>query len=118
MSYYARNHLQDDWASQAPAATAERLHAAERAAGWYFDHATRRQRSAYEAGLAGITGPESDLARDALRYRFRKTTADARTLFEETVQCLLDGGEISGELDEAWTALSAREDVVAAVAPE
>jgi hypothetical protein len=113
MSHYARNQLQDDWASQASAETARRLREAERTASWYFDRATRRQKSAHEAelrALLGMSGPKWVRARGVLRRRFGETTAEARALFEQTVQCLLDTGEVSGELDEAWTALCEREE--------
>jgi len=56
-----------------------------------------------------MSGPKWDRARDALRRRFGPTMAEARTLFDDTVQCLLDTGEVSGELDQAWTALCERE---------
>ncbi len=119
MSYYARNHLQDDWASHAAGEAAQRLREAERTASWYFDRATRRQKAEHEAGrraLLGMTGPKWDRARDALRRHWQETTADARALSEATVQCLLDSGEVSSELDDAWTALCEREDAAAMAA--
>lgn len=117
MSHYARNHLQDDWTSHAAGEAARRMQAAERTAGWYFDQATRPQRSAYEAdlrALSGMNGPERDRDREALRQRFTGTTAEARALFEATVNTLLETGEVSGELDEAWTALCERKDAAPA----
>lgn len=116
MSHYARNHLQEDWASHAASETAERIGAAERMAAWNFDQATWRQRKDYEAGLDAlrdISGPARDHACDILRRRFAEATAEARGLFERTVRCLLDSGEVSQELDEAWTALCEREPVPA-----
>lgn len=113
MSYYAHNYLQDDWASHAVGEDTRRRQAAERTGGWYFDQATRRQRSAHEAdlrALLGRSGPEWDRARDALRQRFAEATAEAGALFDRTVTSLLDTGEVSDELDEAWTALCERED--------
>jgi hypothetical protein len=112
MSHYARNHLQDDWASHAAREASQRLETAERTAGWYFEQATRRQRSAHEAELRpllGTSGPKWDRAREALRRRFAETTAEAGALFDRTVTCLLATGEVSDELD-AWTALCERED--------
>jgi hypothetical protein len=121
VSYYARNHLQDDWAAAAAGETAQALRDANRTAGWYFDRATRRQRAAHEAGmraLAGASAPERDRDREALRRRWREATAEAQMLFEASVACLLAGGEVSGELDEAWTALFAREDAGSCQAAE
>jgi hypothetical protein len=108
MSYYARNHLQDDWASRAVEEATNRLEAAERTAGWYFEQATQRQRGAHEAdlrALLGKKGPVWDRAREARRRRFAEETAKAGALFDRTVTCLLTTGEVSDELDEAWTAL-------------
>jgi hypothetical protein len=119
MSYYARNHLQDDWASHATRESEQRLEAAERAAGWYFEQATRRQRNAHEAHLRvllGSSGPKWDRARETLRAKFAAATAEARALFDRTVICLLDTGEVSDELDEAWTALCRREEAAAQAA--
>jgi hypothetical protein len=113
MSYYARNHLQADWDACGAREAARRLEAAERTARWYFDRATRRQRSAHEAdlrALLGMSGPKWDSARDALRQRFAAATAEAGALLDRTVACLLATGEVSDELDEAWTALCERED--------
>jgi hypothetical protein len=121
MSYYAHNHLHDDWASHATDDMTRRQREAERTAGWYFDRATRRQKAEHEAGrrgLLGMTGPKWDRARDALQRRWQETTADARALFEATVQCLLDSGEVSSELDDAWTTLCEREDATAQIAAE
>ena len=112
MSYYARNHLQDDWAGDSLADMQARVQAAEREAGWYFDQATRREGQAFQAAmraLLGVTGPRGNRARDAAKAGFQAATAEARALLEATVACLLETGEVSTELDEQWTALIERE---------
>lgn len=119
MSYYARNHLQDDWASHAIADTQARVRGAEREAGWYFDQATKHQKAEFDAtmhALLGMTGPRWDRARDSARAQWQAATKDARTLLEATVECLLDCGEVSGELDDAWTTLIDRDMAVGTAA--
>jgi hypothetical protein len=108
MSYYARNHLQDDWATEAAADTQARVQQAEREAGWYFDQATKHQKAEFDAtmhALLGVTGPRANRTRGAARTRWQQDTAEARALLDATVECLLQSGEVSGELDEQWTAL-------------
>jgi hypothetical protein len=115
MSHYARNHLQDDWAGTAAAGTQARVQAAERDAGWYFDQATAPQKAEFDAAmhsLLGVTGPRANRARDAARARWRAETAEACALLEATVECLLETGEVSGELDERWTALFERNETL------
>jgi hypothetical protein len=112
MSHYARNHLQDDWASQAHAETAQRVQAAETEAAWYFDRATKREKAEFDAAMRsmlGVTGPRADRARDRARARWQDVTAKAHTLLEATIECLLATGEVSAELDERWTALIDRD---------
>lgn len=121
MSHYARNHLQDDWASQSLADMQARVREAEREAGWYFDSATTRQKAGFDAtirSLLGTTGPRADRARAAARAHWQAATLEARTLFEATVDCLLASGEVSPELDEAWTALIDRDAAVTRLAAE
>lgn len=121
MSYYARNHLQDDWAAHAAAEAQRRARAAEQDAGWYLDHATRRQKAEFGAtmhALLGVTGPSANRARDAARARWQETTAEAGALFERTVDCLLASGEVSAELDAQWTALADRDADPPALAAE
>jgi hypothetical protein len=112
MSYYARNHLQDDWASHDAADMQRRVQQAEKAAGWYFDKATKREKADFDAtmhSLLGVTGPRGNRAREHARTRWRVATADARVLLEATIECLLQSGEVSAELDERWTALCDRD---------
>lgn len=112
MSHYARNHLQDDWATQSLGDSQTRLQAAEHAAGWYFDQATKRQRAEFEAtmrALLGMTGPRANRARDCARARWHVATAEARALLDVTIECLLESGEVSTDLDERWTALIDRD---------
>ena len=121
MSYYARNHLQDDWDADAVADTQARVQAAEGEAGWYFDAATKHQKAEFEAAmhaLLGMTGPKWDRARDQTKARWQAATLEARKLFDATVECLLASGEVSAELDEAWTALIERDAAVTAMAAE
>jgi hypothetical protein len=108
MSYYARNHLQDDWSTEAMADTQARVRDAEREAAWYFDRATWPQKAEFDEtthSLLGMTGPRADRARDAARTSWRQSTTAARTLLDRTVECLLETGEVSEELDALWTTL-------------
>lgn len=120
MSYYARNLLQDDWATRSLGDMQARLQAAERAASWYFDQATRNQKAEFDAAmraLLGTTGPRANRARDRARARWHAATAEARALLDVTIECLLEGGEVSTELDERWTELIDR-DAAATMAAE
>ena len=112
MSHYARNHLQDDWASETHAETAQRVQAAETEAAWYFNRATRREKAEFDAtmrAMLGVAGPRADRARDRARAHWQDVTAEARTLLEATIERLLATGEVSAELDERWTALIDRD---------
>jgi hypothetical protein len=111
MSFYTRNHLQDDWAADGAADMQARVLDAEREAGWYFDRATEPQRAEFDAAmraLLGTTGPRANRARDAARSRFRQATAAACALLETSIDCLLESGELSADLDEQWTILIER----------
>src|SRR5690349_16658964 len=112
MSYYARNHLQDDWESQARAEIEQRVQAAETEAAWYFNRATKHKKAEFDAtmrAMLGVTGPRADRARDRARTRWQDATAEARSLLDPTIDCLLGTGEVSAELDERWTALIDRD---------
>ena len=112
MSYYARNHLQDDWASHDASDMQRRVQAAEKEAGWYFDQATKHEKAEFDAAmqsLLGVTGPRGNRERERARARWREATAEARTLLDVTIECLLASGEVSAELDEQWTALFDRD---------
>jgi hypothetical protein len=112
MSYYARNHLQDDWGSQTRAEIEQRVRAAETEAAWYFDKATKHEKAEFDAtmrALLGVTGPRADRTRERARTRWQDATAEARSLLDATIECLLDAGEVSAELDERWTALIDRD---------
>ena len=116
MSYYTRNHLQDDWASHEIADTQARVREAEREAGWYFDQATRHQKAEFDAtmhALLGMAGPRWDRARASARAQWQAATGEARQLLDATVECLLATGEVSNELDAQWTALIDRDAAVA-----
>jgi len=90
---------------------ADRTDAAKKLAGWYFDDATRHQRTAFAnvtamAALMHGHGSQAHTATiDLARREWDATTAEARALYEATIECLLVDGNISSELDEAWTAL-------------
>jgi hypothetical protein len=112
MSHYARNHLQDDWASHAHEDTRRRVQAAEKEAGWYFDKAVRGEKAEFDAAmrvLFGVTSPRADRERERVRRRWQEATAEPRALLDATVECLLATGEVSAELDELWTALIDRD---------
>jgi hypothetical protein len=108
MSHYAHNHLQDNWAAHGAAEMQVRVQEAETTAGWYFDQSTRPDKAEFDAAmraLLGVTGPRANRDRDAAKARWQGATREARSLFDATVDCLLRSGELSSELDEAWTAL-------------
>src|SRR5262245_44747733 len=112
MSHYARNHLQDDWASHAREEIEARIQGAEKEAAWYFNRATMREKAEFDAtmrAMLGVTGPRADRARDRARSRWQNATAGARALEEATIECLLATGEVSAELDVRWTALIDRD---------
>ena len=43
--------------------------------------------------------------RNAAKQRYSEATKEARELMERTIDCLMESGEVSGELDIAWAAL-------------
>lgn len=96
----------------------DRVERAEIAAGWFFNEATKTAKAEFDAALQvalGMRGQKWDIARRAARDKFRDDTAEARALFDETVECFLAHGEISEELDQKWTSLCALEAVRAAL---
>jgi hypothetical protein len=108
MSYHARNHLQDNWGARSLADSQARTQTAEAEAGWYFDQATRHAKAEFDAAihaLLDVTGPRANRARDSAKANWDEATRAPRALFEATVDCLLTSGEVSAELDDAWTAL-------------
>ncbi len=68
--------------------------------------------------LLGMRGQQWDVARRTARDKFRDDTAEARKLFDETVERFLSHGEISEDLDNRWTELQEREAVAHAMAAE
>lgn len=114
MSHYSRNHLQENWDAMDVAYRTERVDSAEAQAGRYFDDATKTQKAAYTASigsLLGMVGPKWNRAREAARSLWTASTEEARRLFDQTVEQLLETGEITDELSEAWTALERRDEV-------
>jgi len=112
MSYYARNHLQDNWASHTREEIEARVQAAEKEAAWYFNRATMREKAEFDAtmrAMLGVTGPRADRARNRARLRWQDATAEARSLEEATIECLIATGEVAAELDERWTVLIDRD---------
>lgn len=92
----------------------DRLEQAEIAASWYFERATKGPKAEFDAALQvalGMRGRQWEDARKAARAKFRDDTAEARRLFDETVEQFLAHGEISDELDQQWTSLCALEAV-------
>ena len=99
----------------------EKIERAEIDAGWYFDKATRAQKAEYDAtmrNLIGVVGPRWNRERDAAKAKFAAETAEARALFDRTVESLLETGEVSQELDDEWTALFDLQTVGAMMAAE
>lgn len=87
-------------------------------ANWYFAQATKREKAEFDAtmkGLLGVTGPRWDRAREAARAKWRKDTAEAAALLDRTVDCLMETGEVSDELDALWTELFDRNAVAEAM---
>lgn len=108
MGHYSRNHLQDDWDAMDAAAHANRVAKAEQEAGEYFASVTKDQKAEYDAtmrSLLGMTGPRWDRARDAAKAAWKVATAPASELYDRTVECILETGEVSEELSTAWDAL-------------
>lgn len=86
----------------------EKIEAADQTAGWYFERATRVQKAELDAkmqALRGVVGPRWRRERDAAKAKFAAETKEAAALLDRTVECLLDTGEVSETLDNAWTAL-------------
>ena len=91
---------------------AERIELAEIAAGRFFSSVTKTATAEFHAtmeALRGTAGPRWNRERDAARAKFAADTAEANTLYDETVECILTHGEVSADLDERWTELSDRE---------
>jgi hypothetical protein len=99
----------------------DRVEQAEISAGWYFEQATKRQKAEFDASmqsLLGCTGPKWDRARDAARAKWTADTAEARKLFDASVEEFLSTGELSEALDGQWTALIERASVHSLIAAE
>ncbi|WP_315729013.1 hypothetical protein [Bradyrhizobium sp. SZCCHNS2015] len=95
----------------------ERLERCEESAAWFFNDATKAQKVAYDQAMADLrflTGPRYDRARAEADRSWREGTADARALYEETLQDLLRDGEVSEETAEKWDALEAAQSAKAA----
>lgn len=91
---------------------AEKLERCELDANWYFTQATKFQKAEFDAtmhSLLGVTGPRWNRARDAAKAKWQASTVEAAALFDLTVECLMQSGEVSSELDDLWTALIDRE---------
>lgn len=108
MGYYSENLLEADWEAEAARADVTRVARAEDEAGLLFDVSTKDARAEFDAAMAsllGVTGPRWNRARDAAKAKFAADTAPARRLYDLTVDCILEHGEISEELSAAWDAL-------------
>lgn len=109
MSYYGKNPFDADWETEAAEDVAGRVACAEEEAGRYFRDATKAMQAEYDAtmrDLLGMTGPRWDRARAAARAKWDADTAPAKALFDRTVECLLETGEVSDALDYEWTRLT------------
>lgn len=109
MSYYGKNPFDEDWETEAAEDLAGRVARAEEEAGRYFRDATKAMQAEYDAAmrdLLGMTGPRWDRARAAARAKWDADTAPAKALFDRTVECLLESGEVSDDLDYEWTRLT------------
>ena len=90
-------------------------------ASWFFNKATAAQKAEFDAemrSLLGVTGPRWDRARDAAKAKWNADTAEARALYERTVESYMQTGECSGELDDLWSELFDREAVSQMMAAE
>ena len=90
----------------------DRTAAAEELAGWYFDKATERQRTAFQTAMEdvrGFAGNRWHRARERAHAEWQQHTEDARALFEETVEEILATGQVSEQTGDRWTELTARQ---------
>lgn len=109
MSYYGKNPFDADWEAAAAEDQVGRVARAEEEAGRYFRDATKAMQAEYDAtmrDLLGMTGPRWDRARAAAKAKWDADTAPAKALFDRTVECLLETGEVSDALDYEWTRLT------------
>ncbi|MGJ4954599.1 hypothetical protein ACQR1H_03065 [Bradyrhizobium sp. HKCCYLRH2015] len=100
--YYAAN---PHYAAPDRSEDRERQERAEETALWYFQSATKLQKSAYDAAMAEavrLSGDAFYSARDAADKAWRTDTAAARSLFDETVAEVLRTGEVSEETGDRW----------------
>lgn len=108
MGYYSANPFDADWEAEAAEDRANRVARAEEEAAIYLNVAIKDARAEFDAAMAsllGVTGPRWNRARDAAKAKFAADTAPARRLYDLTVDCILEHGEISEELSAAWDAL-------------
>lgn len=110
MGYYSANPFDEDWERNAAQDHANRVERAEREAEFYlndFRKAPQAEFDATMASLLGMTGPRWRRERDAAKAKFTAAMAPARTLYDRTVDCILENGEVSDEIGAAWDALAA-----------
>lgn len=108
MGYYSANPFDADWEAEAAEDRANRVARAEEEAAIYLNVAKAEAQAGFDATMAsllGVTGPRWNRARDAAKAKFAADTAPARRLYDLTVECILEHGEVSEELSDAWDAL-------------
>lgn len=76
----------------------------------YFAEATKDALQAFTDRVVYLQAykpsPRWERERSAAKLRYSEATKDARELMERTINCIMETGEISQELDLAWGALT------------
>jgi hypothetical protein len=84
---------------------ADRVHAAERECGSWFDAATKPQRAAYVEAISAWYGdwsPRANRIRDAARAAFYASTVEASELCLKTFAAVMVDGEVPESLMDEW----------------
>ncbi len=112
MSYYATNHLQDNWAASDAALMAERQERAETEAGRWFADLTQQQTAEYNSTMsvarAYLGSPKWERISRQAKAVFAETTQDAARISDMVLADLLSCGEVSEETSAAADELAGR----------
>lgn len=99
MSYYARNHLQDNWGASDASYEAECQERAELQAGRWFADLTRQQTAEYNGTMSVASAyrgsPKWERISQQAKRTFQETTADAAKISDMVLADLLASGEVS-----------------------
>lgn len=111
MSTSAPEWMQRSWDRNFRNEETDRAEACEAEALRFFNDAVKDFGAAYRASIVGLWGdrtPRANRARDAIKARWDADTAPARALMDRTLECLMEHGELSEELDAEWSAITPR----------